>query len=184
MHGKKALLARQFTTVPIRHPRAGDVPRMSHQESVLTLRPALEADEHFLFELRKATMTEHLAQVGEPIDDAQHRARLRHRYDAARVICLGGAPVGLLKAYRTETEWVVVQLQIAPAHQGRGIGERALRTVLLAAQADVLPVTLKVLKGNPAKRLYQRLGFDIVNEDEIQFHMKCMPHASAQTQAE
>jgi ribosomal protein S18 acetylase RimI-like enzyme len=100
------------------------------------------------------------------------------------VICLDSAPVGLLKAYRTETEWVVVQLQIAPAHQGRGIGERALRTVLLAAQADVLPVTLKVLKGNPARRLYQRLGFDIVNEDEIQFHMRCMPHASAQTQAE
>jgi len=157
---------------------------MSVQEPALTLRPALEADERFLFELRKATMTEHLARADEPTDDAQHRACLHYRYDAARVICIDGAPAGLLKAYRTETEWCVMQLQIAPAHQGRGIGERALRTVLHAAQADALPVMLKVLKGNPAKRLYDRLGFEIIGEDEKEFHMRRAPHASAEIQAE
>ncbi|WP_341317375.1 GNAT family N-acetyltransferase [Paraburkholderia sp. IMGN_8] len=157
---------------------------MPTPEPVLTLRPALNADEGFLFELRKATMTEHLARVGEPADDAGHRARLLHRYDTARVICVDGAPAGLLKAHRNDTEWVVVQLQIAPEHQGRGIGERALQTVLQAAQADALPVTLKVLKGNPAKRLYERLGFETVDEDERQFHMRRLPHASTETQAE
>lgn len=157
---------------------------MSAQEPSLTLRPALAADEPFLFELRKATMTEHLARAGESTDDAEHLARLQYRYDAAQVICIDGAPAGLLKAHRTENEWFVVQLQIAPTHQGRGIGERVLRTVLLAAQADALPVALKVLKGNPARRLYERLGFEIVGEDEIQFHMRRAPHASAETQAE
>jgi ribosomal protein S18 acetylase RimI-like enzyme len=154
------------------------------QEPALTLRPAQEADEPFLFELRKATMKEHLARAGESIDDAQHRARLRHRYDAAQVICLDGTPAGLLKAYRTENEWIVVQLQIAPAHQGRGMGERVLHTVLQAAQTDALPVTLKVLKGNPARRLYERLGFEIVGEDERQFHMRRAPRASAEIEAE
>ena len=73
---------------------------------------------------------------------------------------------------------------MAPEHQGRGIGERALQTVLQAAQADALPVTLKVLKGNPAKRLYERLGFETVDEDERQFHMRRLPHASTENQAE
>ena len=157
---------------------------MSVHEPVFTLRPALDTDEAFLFELRKATMTEHLARVGEPSDDTEHRARLLHRYDTARVICIDGAPAGLLKAHRTDTEWVVVQLQIAPALQGRGIGERALHMVLRAAQADALPVTLKVLKGNPAQRLYERLGLEIVGEDERQFHMRRAPRASAETEAE
>jgi ribosomal protein S18 acetylase RimI-like enzyme len=89
-----------------------------------------------------------------------------------------------LKAHRTNNEWGVVQLQIAPEHQGRGIGECALQTVLLAAQADALPVMLKVLKGNPAKRLYERLGFETVDEDERQFHMRRAPRASTETQAE
>ncbi|CAB3797185.1 hypothetical protein LMG28614_04517 [Paraburkholderia ultramafica] len=157
---------------------------MSVQEPALTLRPALADDEAFLFELRKATMTEHLARVGEPTDDAEHRERLLHRYDTARVVYIDGAPAGLLKAHRTDTEWVVVQLQITPALQGRGIGERALRTVLRAAQADALPVTLKVIKGNPAKRLYDRLGFEIVGEDDSQFYMRRAPRASAETEAE
>ena len=157
---------------------------MSNQEAALTLRPALADDEAFLFELRKATMTEHLARVGEPTDEAAHRARLLHRYDTARVVCIDGAPAGLLKAHRTDSEWVVVQLQITPALQGRGIGERALHTVLRAAQDDALPVTLKVLKGNPAKRLYDRVGFEVVGEDETQFYMRHAPRASAESEAE
>jgi ribosomal protein S18 acetylase RimI-like enzyme len=157
---------------------------MSDDHAAITLRPAAARDEPFLFELRKSTMTEHLARVGEPADDAEHRARLLHRYDAARVICVNGIPAGLLKAHRTDTEWLVVQLQIAPALQKRGIGERALSTVLRAADADALPVALKVLKGNPAQRLYERLGFEIVGEDERQFHMRRAPRASAETEAE
>jgi ribosomal protein S18 acetylase RimI-like enzyme len=90
----------------------------------------------------------------------------------------------LLKAHRSDTEWRVVQLQIAPALQGRGIGERALRTVLRDADAATLPVTLKVLKGNPARRLYERLGFEVVSEDEREFHMRRAPRASAETEAE
>jgi hypothetical protein len=35
-----------------------------------------------------------------------------------------------------------------------------------------------------ARYLYQRLGFEIVNEEEIQFHMSPAPRASAETQAE
>lgn len=157
---------------------------MSDPKPNLTLRQAIPADEAFLFALRKATMTGHLTRVGEPADDAAHRARLLHRYDAAQVICLDGVPAGLLKAHRTDAEWVVVQIQISPALQGRGIGERALRVVLRAAEADALPVTLKVLKGNPAKRLYDRLGFEIVGEDETQFHMRRAARASAETEAE
>jgi ribosomal protein S18 acetylase RimI-like enzyme len=157
---------------------------LSDQTPALTLRPALPADEAFLFALRKATMTTHLTRVGEPADDAAHRARLLHRYDAAQVICVDGAPAGLLKAHRTDTEWVVVQIQISPVLQGRGIGERALRVVLRAAEADALPVTLKVLKGNPAKRLYDRLGFEIVGEDDREFYMRRAARTSAETQAE
>jgi ribosomal protein S18 acetylase RimI-like enzyme len=157
---------------------------MSDPKPVLTLRPASPADEAFLFALRKATMTDHLTRVGEPVDDAAHQARLQYRYDAAQVICVDGEPAGLLKAHRTDTEWVVVQIQIAPALQGRGMGERALHHVLHAAEADALPVTLKVIKGNPAKRLYDRLGFEIVGEDETQFHMRRAARTSAETQAE
>ncbi|MGF6838253.1 ribosomal protein S18 acetylase RimI-like enzyme [Paraburkholderia youngii] len=100
------------------------------------------------------------------------------------MICIDGAPAGLLKAHRNDDEWFVAQLQIAPALQGRGIGEQVLRTILRAAAAEALPVSLQVLKGNPAKRLYDRLGFAIVGEDQTQFHMRVAARAPAENEAE
>ena len=158
--------------------------RFTAERSSLSLRPALPDDEAFLLALRKATMTEHLDRAGEPTDADAHRARLLHRYEVAQVICIDGAPAGLLKAYRSDNGWFVEQLQIAPALQGRGIGGQVLRIVLRAAEADALPVTLHVLKGNRAKRLYERLGFETVGEDETQFHMRLAPRAAAESEAE
>lgn len=37
------------------------------------------------------------------------------------------------------------------------------------------PVRLRVLKVNPARRLYQRLGFRIVDEDETHYTMLRSP---------
>ncbi|SDI15913.1 GNAT family N-acetyltransferase [Paraburkholderia phenazinium] len=141
-------------------------------DPAITLRPATNADESFLLGLRRATMTEHLERVGEPSDAAAHHARLQYRYDAARIVCLDGVAIGLLKAYRDATEWHLVQLQIDPHYQGRGLGEQIIKTLLAGAQADALPVSLKVLKGNPAKRLYERLGFREISSDEREFHMR------------
>jgi ribosomal protein S18 acetylase RimI-like enzyme len=182
---RRQFFAPRVPSCQIARPDLADMPaRPPAQQAALSLRPAEPDDEAFLFELRKTTMTEHLARAGEPTDDDTHRARLLHRYDAAQVICIDGAPAGLLKAHRSDTEWFVQQLQIAPALQGRGIGELALRTILRAATADALPVAVDVLKGNPAKRLYDRLGFEIVGEDEIQFHMRLAPRTLAQREAE
>jgi ribosomal protein S18 acetylase RimI-like enzyme len=168
----------------LRHNLADMSAQLAAQQSGLTLRPAQPDDEAFLLDLRKATMTEHLRRAGEPTDEAAHRARLLHRYDAAQVICIDGVPAGLLKAHRNEDEWIVVQVQIAPALQGHGIGEQALRTILRAAAAEALPVSLQVLKGNPAKRLYNRLGFEVVGEDQTQFHMRLAARAPVESEAE
>jgi len=39
--------------------------------------------------------------------------------------------------------------------------------VVTEAVALNLPVRLRVLKSNPAKELYQRLGFEIIKNDEF-----------------
>jgi ribosomal protein S18 acetylase RimI-like enzyme len=41
-----------------------------------------------------------------------------------------------------------------------------------------------VLKGNPARRLYDRLGFEIVGEDETQFYMRRAARTSTEIEAE
>ena len=139
----------------------------------LALRPATAADEDFLLSLRKQTMTEHLSRVGLAFDDAHHRQRLLANYADASVICLGEDAVGLFKAYRRDTAWVLMQIQLAPASQGRGIGAALIEALIAQARREGVPVTLSVLKGNPARRLYDRLGFRVVAEDEHEYEMRC-----------
>lgn len=131
----------------------------------LSTRPAILADEPFLMRLRRLTMDEHIERVGRAVDDAAHRARVMVNFDAAKIVCLDGEPIGLLKDYRGDEEWVLVQIQLLPEHQGKGIGEQLIRTVLAQAEAAGLPVALSVLRGNPARRLYERLGFSEVEKE-------------------
>lgn len=137
----------------------------------LVFRPATDADYDHLLALRRATMQAHLIAAGVGHDDEALRTRLSYHWEDAKVIVRDGIDVGLLKAYRDDAGWFVVQIQIAPDFQRQGLGEQALQTILDDADAQGLPVSLAVLKANPAKRLYDRLGFAVVSETDIEFLM-------------
>ncbi len=161
----------QFPISPDQPPAESEMP--------ITLRPASAFDEPFLLDLRRATMTEHLDRVGEPTTSEAHDQRMRYRFEEARIVCIGGARIGLLKAYRDATGWVLLQVQILPSHQGRGIGSRIVRAMLDQARQEHLPVCLNVLKGNPARRLYERLGFCSTGETDSEVTMVWNPQAAA-----
>lgn len=145
----------------------------------LALQAATEDDLPFLLALRKATMTEHLARAGAPLDDAHHLARIRHHFDDAQIVWLHGRPAGLFKTRRDAAGWRVVQIQIDPAFQGQGLGRRLLAGLLRQAGQEGAPVTLSVLKGNRARRLYQSLGFAPVEETAQEIEMRYDPATHA-----
>lgn len=141
----------------------------------LSTRPATPDDLPFLMRLRKLTMHEHLERAGERLDDDGHRQRVAAHFDSAHIVCLDGIPAGLFKHYRAKDAWVLVQIQLLPEHQGQGIGERLVRGLLDEAGRAGLPVTLSVLRGNPARRLYERLGFEETAVRGNEFEMLCRP---------
>jgi len=121
----------------------------------LTLAPATEADLPFLLALRKSTMTEHLRRAGAPSDDAYHLVRIRHRFEDARIVWADGRKAGLF--------------------QGRGLGRRLLAGLLQEADSRAATVDLGVLHGNPARRLYESLGFTPVEEHPLETEMRYFP---------
>ena len=63
-------------------------------------------------------------------------------------------------------------ISVKKAHRGLGIGTRLMETMLKAAIAHGYQrVSLSVQKANPALRLYQRLGFQIIKEKEEEYLM-------------
>jgi ribosomal protein S18 acetylase RimI-like enzyme len=145
---------------------------MDHPLSVeITLRPARISDETFLLDLRKTTMESYLEGAGEPVDEDTHLRRIRSHFADAKIICLADDSIGLIKTHLSPTEWAISQLQVAPAFQGKGVGTEVIRKVIEKADRDSLPVTLCVLRNNPAIRLYERLGFRVVLQNDIELSL-------------
>jgi ribosomal protein S18 acetylase RimI-like enzyme len=63
-------------------------------------------------------------------------------------------------------------LVLLPEYQRRGIGESIVRELLDRAAMLGVPVKLNVLHVNPARRLYERLGFRAVGSDDHRFFME------------
>ena len=138
----------------------------------ITRRPAGPDDLAFLLALRTATMEPHHRTAGITRTPEEQRARVLDHYECAEVIEEHGAPIGLWKVTRSLTEWQLLQVQLLPSRQGVGIVSSLLRSLLAEAKMASVPVTLNVLKVNPARRLYERLGFRVVSESEHSYRMR------------
>jgi ribosomal protein S18 acetylase RimI-like enzyme len=58
-----------------------------------------------------------------------------------------------------------LSIALLPAYRGRGIGTQLLTHLLDHIQSRYNAVCLSVSPDNPAKRLYERLGFDVVGKN-------------------
>ncbi|AXT57274.1 GNAT family N-acetyltransferase [Aquimarina sp. MMG015] len=133
---------------------------------------AKDVDIAFLLQLRKQTMIEHLEKAGVFLSEDGHVSRVKFHFDSSHVICLNEARVGVLKYIETNNSIEILQFQILPKYQGKGIGNYLLSYIIQLSRDANKNVRLKVLKENPAKFLYERNGFKIYDEDQYEFHME------------
>jgi ribosomal protein S18 acetylase RimI-like enzyme len=138
----------------------------------IELRRATEADIEFLMALRRTTMWAHFENSGCEIDERAQLERVLYRLDCARIITRDGADIGLLKVVRDSDPWELAQIQLLPAQQGQGLGRRLLQQLLDEATAAGKSVVLDVLQANPARHLYERLGFHVVGDADHGYLMR------------
>ncbi|MGY2894901.1 N-acetyltransferase family protein [Deinococcus sp. UYEF24] len=142
----------------------------------LNLRLAEATDEVFLQELyasTRRTELEHVpwsAQQKREFLSFQSAAQERHYRQAypgmeRLLIESGGAPVGRLYRYQGALERRVIDIALLAEHTGQGLGTRLLADEIGLAQAAGTPLRLHVEHGNPARRLYERVGF-VLTEDQ------------------
>jgi ribosomal protein S18 acetylase RimI-like enzyme len=86
------------------------------------------------------------------------------RPNDARIIALDGHEMGWVEFRQTGNEVFLKQLYIAPAYQRRGMGTQVMRLLLEEQRETAKSMALFVLKNNPARRFYERHGFEVVHE--------------------
>jgi len=155
---------------------------MSNSELV-SLRSATPDDEGFLLKLFGSTRIDEFkfladANQIDALIGMQFNLQ-RRQYEAGypdaehNIILSDGQPVGRIFVDESEREIALVDVALIPEFRNKGIGRYLLDLLLARAAAVKKPVRLHVSKLNPARRLYERLGFSVVSEDGMYFEMVC-----------
>jgi len=155
----------------------------------VSFRPELPEDEAFLEKLYASTRAGEMALTGW--DAAQQEAFLRQQFqfqtthyrkhygDASfRIILRNDAPIGRLYVHFGAQEIRLMDIALLPEHRGAGLGGSILENLLREAAQLGKTVTLHVERFNPALRLYQRLGFRVIEDQQINFYMEWRPPAA------
>ncbi len=98
--------------------------------------------------------------------NAQHSYYQEHyRGSEFDIILLDGEPIGRLYLARWEDEMRVIDIAILPDYRNRGIGRALFEDVMAEAAEGGKTVSIHVERNNPARRLYDRLGFQVTGEE-------------------
>jgi len=136
------------------------------------LRLATRAESDTLYAIHKAAMEHYVRQTWGAWDEPlQERFWASHWPPERQAILVAGQLAGFLELEERPGAVWVANLELHPRFQGQGIGSAILRATQVEASSRGLGVTLQVLKVNPARRLYERLGFRETGETGTHYLM-------------
>lgn len=142
-------------------------------ENIITTRNATQNDYEFLYDLNSNAMSKYVqATWGWDETWQQNYFKENFQPEANKIIVLNSQDVGRIELFDKTDEVRVGNIQILPEHQNKGIGSVIMLKIIQQAQDQKQCVTLQVLKVNPARRFYERLGFFVEGEDDAHFKMK------------
>ena len=135
----------------------------------ITFRRAINADLDFLDDLHTACMQQHVKRVY-----SWNPQLFRQTFNPQfiEIILLNQVVVGMVQIVKKHKEIYLANLLVSPNFQNLGIGSLVLKKLIKQAETLQMPVTLQVLKKNPAKRLYERFGFMVIQKTSTHYIMK------------
>lgn len=151
--------------------KGAGAPGREHLE--VELRPARKSDYDYAQRLYVETMRPLLTRLDAwDEDDTLAKFRGHYRQGDVSIIMVNGRDAGFLQVEENADGITLTQIHIEAPYRSRGIGTRLIRDLLSESQTKNKPVSLSVVKHNPAQGLYERLGFQVVDQDDTKLHMR------------
>ena len=154
------------------------------------LRPVEEADRAFLVNLYGSVREPELARVDW--DEATKRSFVEQQFAAQDhhyrtnypgatldVVEVEGQPAGRLYVHRGPSDIRIMDIAMAPAFRRRGIGTGLLEELIAEAEGSGRKLSIHVEMENPARALYDRLGFVPAGEHGVYVLMERPPGGGA-----
>jgi len=138
----------------------------------LEFRDVKEGDFDWLYDLRFQTMSKYVLDSGDQFTRESQAVRIMKDFESIKIVRSENQDIGMFKVNRDIQNWEIIQIQILPPYQSMGIGSKLIQNLQAEASNQGIPIFLSVLKVNPARRLYEKLGFEIIEEKEKSYTMR------------
>jgi ribosomal protein S18 acetylase RimI-like enzyme len=140
------------------------------------VRPATLDDVDALYPIHRAAPGPYVEQTWGS-DEGWQAAHFREHFDVSvrQVIEYRGQVIGFLDVIEEEGRTLLASIRITPEFQRRGIGTSLMRDMMHGAASRRVPVVPRVLRINPARLLYERLGFESVGASDTHYTMTAHP---------
>ena len=143
-----------------------------------------DKDQLFIEKVYRSTREKELSLTNWPEDQKQRFVimqfmaqltdyKINFKDATHQVILYQKKPAGRLYLWESDQEIRVIDITLLPEFQNKGIGRKILTDIIETAKQKNKKVTLHVVHGNPAKKLYERLGFKKVNNNNTHDYMEC-----------
>jgi GNAT superfamily N-acetyltransferase len=144
-------------------------------EKIYRLQSATAGDAEFLYRVYAGTRTLEMALTGWGREKTGQFLRSQfqlqdthyHRYYSNPffyIIYNGRRRMGRLYINRGKEEMRIIDISLLPEYREKGIGTCILKDIIKESEAAGLPVSLHIEPANPARRLYEKLGFIVTGE--------------------
>ena len=133
----------------------------SNVAASLELSPASASDLDFVYRVTEAAMRAYVEKTWGIWEHRLQRKTVSDSFDTKthQIISRSGERIGILASSFNNTHIQLEKIYLLPGYQNLGIGSSLIRQLMQHAKQQGKPLRLRVLRVNPARRLYERLGF-------------------------
>ncbi|WP_041366632.1 GNAT family N-acetyltransferase [Methylophaga frappieri] len=149
---------------------------MESQKVNYDLRRANEGDYEFCYKLTKQNMYDLFCRHWGGWFDSEFRKGFVA--DNIQIIRVRDKAIGYFSYVINKDSLYIDNIQLASQFQGQGIGTKLLTDFLTKNQNTVIRLT--TFEDNPAKHLYEKLGFKVIVRNGSTIKMEIVPNKSLQ----
>jgi GNAT superfamily N-acetyltransferase len=135
---------------------------------MISYRPASEGDFEWAYSIKtkaeRMYVEEHFGW-NEPFQRKLHKREWQNAQPS--IVCLNGERIGFYTLEYDQTTVYFRRFFIEKEHQNKGYGSRVVFHMLNTSKQTYSRCRLAVFHGNPAVRLYQRIGFIEIKRDNV-----------------
>ena len=139
------------------------------------LRCCEKSDFDLIFKLKKLCMKWYIEKIygwNEEIQIKKTHNEFERNISDMKIITVDKKDIGVTTFMKNDDCYCVGLIMIPPDYQNNGIATSIISDYIRIAEEDNKKIIIKTFKENPARRLYERLGFKEYDIDNTHVHLQ------------